>query len=181
MDSQNKKQNVFTAMPSRAPEIGPWLWALQDGRKRTLETVSGVKPAMIDWLLPDNESSIGTVLYHMADIEADWLYVEVLEQSSLPPDVAALFPCPTRDDQGLLTQVSGFSLAQHLTRLEIVRGLLLDVYQEMELAEFRRVRSFPYYDVTPEWVLHHLLQHEAEHRSQIGWLRARAEQALASA
>jgi hypothetical protein len=48
MDSQKKKQNVCTAMPSKAPEIGPWLWALQDGRKRTLETVSGVTPAMID-------------------------------------------------------------------------------------------------------------------------------------
>jgi uncharacterized damage-inducible protein DinB len=175
MNSQKKKQNVFTAMPSKTPEIGPWLWALQDGRRRTLETLSGVTPAMIDWLPPDNESSIGTVLYHMADIEADWLYVEVLEQSSLPPNVAALFPYPTRDEQGLLTQVRGFSLAQHLSRLEVVRGLLLDVFQEMELDEFRRVRSFPYYDVTPEWVLHHLLQHEAEHRSQIGWLRARAE------
>jgi uncharacterized damage-inducible protein DinB len=33
----------------------------------------------------------------------------------------------------------------------------------------------PPYDVTPEWVLHHLMQHEAEHRSQIGAPRARAQ------
>lgn len=178
MDSQEKKQNVVTVHPSKTPEIGRWLWALQDGRKRTIAALSGITPAMIDWRPPGNESSIGTVLYHIADIEADWLYVEVLEQSSLPPKVAALFPDPTRDDQGILTQVHGFSLEQHLDRLETVRGLLLELFQEMELGEFRRVRPFPYYDVTPEWVLHHLLQHEAEHRSQIGWLRARAEQPL---
>lgn len=47
-----------------------------------------------------------------------------------------------------------------------------------EQAEFRRVRSLPYYDVAPEWVLHHLMQHEAEHRSQIGSLRARAQRQL---
>jgi uncharacterized damage-inducible protein DinB len=143
-----------------------------------MEELEGLSPAMIDWLPPDNESSIGTILYHLTDIEADWLYVEVLEQS-LPPAVAALFPYPTRDAQGQLTQVSGFSLEQHLERLATVRGLLLAVFQSMELAEFRRVRSLPHYDVTPEWVLHHLMQHEAEHRSQIGSLRLRAGRQLA--
>jgi uncharacterized damage-inducible protein DinB len=39
------------------------------------------------------------------------------------------------------------------------------------------VRSLAEYDVTPEWVLHHMMQHEAEHRGQIGALRAGAEAA----
>ena len=41
----------------------------------------------------------------------------------------------------------------------------------MTLDEFRRPRSLPQYDVTPEWVLHHLTQHEAEHRGHIQGLR----------
>jgi uncharacterized damage-inducible protein DinB len=49
----------------------------------------------------------------------------------------------------------------------------------MHLDEFRRIRSLAEYGVTPEWVLHHLMQHEAEHRSQIGALRIAAERALA--
>jgi len=172
MDSQKKEHLIVDAHLSKEPEIGRWLWALQDARQRTLEELGRLTPEMIDWLPGGNESSIGTVLYHIADIEADWLYVEVLEQP-LPPEVAGLFPYPTRDEKGHLTQVQGFSLEQHLSRLEIVRGLLLDVYQPMDLPEFRRLRSLPNYDVTPEWVLHHLMQHEAEHRSQIGGLRAR--------
>jgi len=163
---------------SQEPAIGQWLWALQDARQRTMEELDSVSVAMIDWLPPDNESSIGTVLYHMTDIEADWLYVEVLEQP-LPSAVAALFPYATRDAQGRLTQVQGISRADHLKRLETVRNLLLAVFQPMTLAEFRRVRSLPHYDVTPEWVLHHLIQHEAEHRSQIGALRIRAKRTLA--
>ncbi len=180
MDNQKKKEHqVVDIHLSAAPEIGRWLWALQEGRQRTMRELGRLVPAMIDWMPPGNESSIGTVLYHLADIEADWLYVEVLEQS-LPPEVAALFPYPTRDEHGTLTQVKGFSLEQHRSRLETVRGLLLDVYQQMDLAEFRRVRSFPDYDVTPEWVLHHMMQHEAEHRGQIGSLRAGAEPLLAA-
>lgn len=142
-----------------------------------MRELEGLTPATIDWLPPDDESSIGTILYHIADIEADWLYVEVLEQP-IPTEVAALFPYPTRDKHGRLTQIKGYELEEHLRRLQTVRALLLDVFQQMDLAEFRRVRSLEYYDVTPEWVLHHLTQHEAEHRSQIGALRARAERSL---
>ena len=176
MDS--RRQNIVDTDLSQEPAIGQWLWALQDARQRTMEELDSVSVAMIDWLPPDNESSIGTVLYHMTDIEADWLYVEVLEQP-LPSAVAALFPYATRDAQGRLTQVQGISRADHLKRLETVRNLLLAVFQPMTLAEFRRVRSLPHYDVTPEWVLHHLIQHEAEHRSQIGALRIRAKRTLA--
>jgi uncharacterized damage-inducible protein DinB len=160
------------------PAIGQWLWALQDTRQRTLRDLSHVTAAMIDWVPSGNASSIGTVLYHIADIEADWLYVEVLE-ASMPPEAAALFPSTTRDAQGNLTHIQGFSIEQHLSRLATVRGLLLDVYGQMSLLDFRRARSFAKYDVTPEWVLHHLIQHEAEHRGQIGSLRAEAERQLA--
>ncbi len=42
----------------------------------------------------------------------------------------------------------------------------------MTVEDFRRPRHFPgQYDVTPEWVLHHLIQHEAEHRGHIQTLR----------
>lgn len=180
MANHAKEQKIVDTRLSKEPAIGQWLWALQDARLSTMRELEGLTPAMIDWLPPNDahdESSIGTILYHIADIEADWLYVEVLEQP-IPPEVAALFPIETRDKQGRLNQVLGFSLDEHLRRLETVRGLLLAAFQQMDLAEFRRVRSFEHYDVTPEWVLHHLAQHEAEHRSQIGALRARAQHAL---
>ncbi|MFO7536562.1 MAG: DinB family protein [Chloroflexota bacterium] len=179
MDSPEKQLLAVDPYSSQEPEIGRWLWAVQDARRRTLRDVGelNLTQALLDWLPGGVENSIGTTLYHLADIEADWLYVEVLEQP-LPPELAALFPYPTRDDEGLLTQAQGFTLAEHLNRLEKVRQILLDVYRQMDLAEFRRVRSLPQYDVTPEWVLHHLLQHEAEHRGSLGALKTRAERHL---
>jgi uncharacterized damage-inducible protein DinB len=177
MDPQEKESLRVETYLSEEAEIGHWLWALQDTRHRTMRALDGVSSAILDWLPPGNGSSMGTILYHIAGIEADWLYTEVLEQS-ISPEIAALFPYDIRDGQGHLGQVQGLSLAQYLRRLEIVRGLLLSAYQPMDLTEFRRARSLAQYDVTPEWVLHHLMQHEAEHRSQIGALRARAENKL---
>jgi uncharacterized damage-inducible protein DinB len=40
------------------------------------------------------------------------------------------------------------------------------------------VHTLADYETTPEWVLHHLMQHEAEHRGQIGELRRWAEKVL---
>ena len=48
----------------------------------------------------------------------------------------------------------------------------------MSLEEFHRPRKLDQYNVTPEWVIHHLIQHEAEHRGQIGELRKIAETSL---
>jgi uncharacterized damage-inducible protein DinB len=52
---------------------------------------------------------------------------------------------------------------------------LLDALRNMTPDDLRRPRFVEQYEVTPEWIFHHLMQHEAEHRGQIGELRLRAE------
>ena len=64
--------------------------------------------------------------------------------------------------------MTGLDLAAHLARLGAVRAQLLATFSAMSLDDFRRLRALPEYDVTPQWVVHHLLQHEAEHRGEIG-------------
>ncbi|HET7087648.1 MAG TPA: DUF664 domain-containing protein, partial [Anaerolineae bacterium] len=128
---------------------------------------SGVRPG----------NSIGTLLYHLAVIEIDWLHADVL-QKPWSPELETLFPFDVRDEQGHLIAVRGLSLDAHLRRLGAVRSILLDAFRGMSLDEFRRARSTQDYDVTPEWVIHHLMQHEAEHRGQIGEIRLRAERIL---
>ena len=65
----------------------------------------------------------------------------------------------------------GAHLAAHLDRLQGVRDFVLDRLRPMSNDEFHRVRELDAYDVAPDWALHHILQHEAEHRSHIAWLR----------
>ena len=171
--SEQRRQLVVGTIGGAAPEVGRWLWAIEDARRRTLETLDGLAPEAVDWRAPDG-STIGMLLYHVALIEADWLYAEALEQP-YPELVITLLPHDHRDADGHLTVVRGETLAQHLDRLATIRGLLLDAFGAMSSDEFRHVHHLPEYDVTPEWVLHHLMQHEAEHRSQIGSLRAQFE------
>jgi hypothetical protein len=53
--------------------------------------------------------------------------------------------------------------------VDVARSNAHDVHRH----ESERPRARPDYDVTPAWVLHHLLQHEAEHSAQIAAIRDR--------
>jgi hypothetical protein len=152
------------------PEVGRWLAAMQDARRDTLREFVGLDPAALDWCPRPDADSIGSILYHVALIEADWLLVDILGADA-PVWPADILPYAARSDDGHLTGVDGQSLAQHIERLAGVRKMLLHYLQPLSSADFLRLRAGEHYDVSAVWVLHHLLQHEAEHRSQIGALK----------
>lgn len=147
------------------PEIGAALWRLEDTRDRTLRLLREMPAEYVDRETPGN--SIGTILYHLALIELDWLYSEILEEP-IPGEFETSFPADDRDQAGVLTFVRGQTLEQHLSRLNSVRETLLDRLRGMSSDDFHRPRSLPNYEVSPAWVLHHLAQHEAEHRGELG-------------
>ena len=161
------------------PEVGRWLAALQDGRRDTIRELESVTAPMVDWQPPLLLESIGTLLYHVALIEASWLWDEILAGEEPPAWLDDALPERDRDAAGRLTRVEGESLERHLERLERIRHDLVDRLRPMSNADFHALRHLAPYDVAPDWVLHHLLQHEAEHRSHIAmvrdWYRATVE------
>lgn len=172
--TQSRRQETIQPVTAADPQIGRWLWILEDTRARTKKVLDELTdPAILDWKPDWVLHSIGTLLYHIALVEADWLYVEVLgnpDDQPYPSPIAALFPYPMRSNNAL-TPIVGIGLDKHLGRLATVRRELRTVFSQMTLEDFRRVRHLSESDVTPEWVLHHLAQHEAEHRSEIAALR----------
>ncbi|MFT4038214.1 MAG: DinB family protein [Thermomicrobiales bacterium] len=175
MSDAAKEQLVVTHDLARDPTIASLLWMLEDCRRLTLETVAGLGLATLDWGPPVGGNSIGALLYHTAGVEMDWLFVEVLGQDP-PAEIVVLFPRDMHEDGGHLTRWRGEALPALEHRLAVVRRHLLAAYRDMTPEDFRRPRSLPDYDVTPEWVLHHLLQDEATHRGEIGMIKLLAGQ-----
>lgn len=175
MSSAQKSSYSVDTLKGYVPEIGRALWALEETRRRTKGVLKNIDPAVIDWVPPHGGNRIGTLLYHIAEIEMDWLYVEVLEQGGFPPEVQAFFPYEVRDAPYPLTEILGAGIDEHLRRLDATRAIFLGTFREMPLEEFRRLRRLDQYDVSPEWVVGHLIQHESEHRGQIAQLRKSAQ------
>lgn len=176
-----KKTLVVKALPEYAPEIGRWLWAMNEVRGRTLRLVEGLDQRILDWEGPDGrENAIGTLLYHIAAVEMGWLFIDIKE-GDLPPHVKQDFPFNIAT-KGRLTPVLQTPLDEHLRRLESSRKIFLDSLKDMSIEDWRRFRQ-PVdedYAVTPEWAVFHLVEHEAGHAFQISSLKARARRLFGS-
>ncbi len=161
-----RKSYIISPLQDVEPEIGRWLWGMDDVRRTIKTKLDGISQEMLDFK-PEGKSSIGSLLYHIALIEADWLYEEVL-CSPWDPAIKALFPAGCRDEESdRLSSVAGEDAASHFARLDQVRETFKATFRGMSLVEWRRPRVLQDYDVTPEWVVYHLIEHEAHHRGQI--------------
>ena len=160
------------------PEIGVWLWAMAETRKKTKVYVEGIDQNIVDWAGPEgNENSIGTLLYHLANVEMGWLHFDTLEQPERFPEEDFPFEPFT---EGRITPVLGISLDDHLARLDRSRAIFLERIKEISLPDWSRLRSpeGEDYEVSPTWMVFHLVEHEAGHAAQIGVMKKRARAAL---
>ncbi len=164
------RRNIVLPYPAQAFEASAWLWAIEDTRARTLRTLAEVTQRELDATVESNDS-ISTQLYHMALAEADYLCIDVMGRSEYLPDLAEVLPLPVRDSAGRLTVITGETIRQHLDRLALVRRSFMAVFSRMSSSQFRAHRALPEwgYEISPEWALHHLIQHEAEHRGEIAF------------
>jgi uncharacterized damage-inducible protein DinB len=171
-----RKVQQVTALSGYEPEIGRWLWAMEEVRGTTLKLVEDLDQVTLDWEGPDGrENAIGSLLYHIALVEMSWLFLDILEQE-FPSPVKSDFPLDMGSVEGGLTRAPNIALAEHLGRLERSRAIFLDSFRRMTLDDWRRFRSPEGvdYQMTPEWAVFHLVEHEAGHAFQISALKARA-------
>lgn len=150
--------------------LGTALAAMEDTRSRTLAAIDGLTDAAMDVAAPGYPNTIGATLYHIAAIEADWLYADLLEVD-YPDWLDEWFPFDVREEDGKLSPAPGFTLNNHLGRLAEVRRHFLDEIGELDPREFTTQNSVADNPSTPQWIFHHLGQHEAEHRGQIQVVR----------
>jgi uncharacterized damage-inducible protein DinB len=155
---------------AREPLVARYLTMLADCRLQTIASIKDLRYDLLYWRRNDFDNSISDLLYHISYIEADWLFTDVLE-GSIPPELTQQLRFKDRDSKGRLIHVGEEQLEHSLLRLQRVRERLNRAYSPMDLAEFRRLRRRERHDISPEWVLNHLVQHEAEHRGQINLLK----------
>jgi uncharacterized damage-inducible protein DinB len=174
MKQEKKETLIVQPSPNCEFDIGLFLWMLEDTRNRTKESLQGISQLVLDWNGSPGGNCIGSILYHIAAIEMSWLFSEILIRN-FTPEIEKLFPHDVRDEKGRLSVVKGVCIEEHIQRLDETRKCFLESLQGMSTDEFRRIRIFEEYEVNCEWVVHHLMQHEAEHRGQILEIRRLAE------
>lgn len=173
--STQRELKVMTPLPASAPLIGSWLWGMEETRRGLLATVRGLDQQQLDWRGPTGrDNSIGSLLYHIALVELDWLHYDLL-LTEPPQEVLASFPHHHRTPDGRLAHVEGVSIDDHLERMALVRRHFLEALRPMSLQDWHAVREPEGVDyaVTPAWTVFHLVEHEAGHLFEIRALKRR--------
>lgn len=171
---QERYVDTLEPYPAATPEVGVWLGALQTVRGGLLRSLGRIEQAgfgqeFLDWRGPaGDDNSVGTLLYHIASVELGWLYFDIM-LGDAAADLKELLPVTGWDDKGMLTHVPGRTMSDHLELLAEARRRFLDLVGPMSLEDWRSLRSpdGEDYSATPEWIVYHLVEHEAGHMYEI--------------
>ena len=168
-------------LPGYVDVIGCWLWAMQETRAQTLRLLQheALDQSLLDWGGPEgDENTIGSLLYHIAEVKMGWLWGNIKGLLEMPPKTQEFFPFESEyEETGRITNVLGVPLSEHIARLERSREIFLCEARSIPGPEWQALQPDPLdssYEASPEWILYHLIEHEMEHNEQISAVLTRA-------
>ena len=160
-----------------APQVGRYVAQLEEVRRDLKHEVGGLTVAQLDWHPDDATESIGTQLLHLDAVEWSWMHEDIFGTSSDEYPGVWSEAMPIRVG---VPQVTGKPVHWYIDKLDATREETLRIlrsFTEEDLARLvgeaetgpgveKRSRLF-----TIDWIIWHVLQHEAAHVGQIELLR----------
>jgi uncharacterized damage-inducible protein DinB len=155
-----------------SPRVGIYLAQLEDVRRRTKRYVEGLSAEQLSWCPSDKVESVGTLLIHIAAVEFSWIQEDIMRR---PMGEEWMIAFPIRFD---LPQISGKSLEYFLEKLDTVRTQTRNVLASLGDEDLSRTitpldeeSDGEATQYTIEWILYHLIEHEAHHKGQIAVMK----------
>jgi len=156
------------------PQVGLFYVMQQELRGRVKSAVAELTPTQLAWIPEKGGNSIGELLLHIAEAELFWIqFVCTGQELSAEQNTeyrTELFGDP--DAPPMPEQ----PVAWFVDKLDDTRRITTAYYTtltDLALAELKKFTDDEgrRYEFTVQWILYHLLEHEAGHRAQILSLR----------
>ena len=152
-----------------SPKVSYWYSLLDETRGRLLRILKKLTDEELDYS-PNEEffETIGTLLLHIAGVEWSWIFEDIDGKEmdyeefkygfALRPDVN-------------LPQLKGKSKQYYMDKLEKVRKQVLERLKNLSDEELVKQVGSSSEKYSIEWILFHILEHEAMHIGQILFLK----------
>ena len=159
---------TIAAVPGFVPKVGQFVAQLEDVRRQLKKYVEGLTPEQLSWFPNPKVESIGTLLLHIAAVECSWIGEDIMRRP-MADDWKIAFPIRFG-----IPQITGQPLDFYLKTLDAVREQTkkdLATLHEDDLP--RLITPLDPGDpsstmkFTTEWILYHVIEHEAHHKGQI--------------
>ena len=173
----NPKVTTCDPVEGFTPQIGRYVAQLTEVRDDLKREVAGLSIEQLDWHPDERTESIGTLMLHCDAVEWSWMHEDVLGRGSDEYTGVWSEAMPIRVGA---SQVTGRPVEFYFQKLDATRERTLEIlrgFTDADLArlvgeaepppgEEKRSRLF-----TIDWVIWHIIEHEATHVGQVELLR----------
>lgn len=164
----NKEEvEIFTLKKSEelSPKISNWFALMQETRERLLRIVNDLKDEEFDYS-PDEGSfeTIGTLLLHIAGVEWSWIFEDIDGEEI---DFERFKHGFALRSEVNISQLKGKGKSFYLEKLSEVRNQVYNRLTKFNDEDLSKLVGSDNEQYTIEWILFHILEHEAMHIGQI--------------
>jgi uncharacterized damage-inducible protein DinB len=167
------RRRVLTPHPGLSTGIGYYLSGMEEVRSQIVAAVKDIPDDMIGKPAFLGAHSIGGLILHIS--EAEWFWMQmVVSGRQLTEEVEKSPYWDILDDVERVTR-NGYTTEFCLKEAEKIRNQTRDVLFSYNDKDLERIIIFERHDKPTEhnlrWILHHLIDHEAQHKGQIMMLK----------
>jgi uncharacterized damage-inducible protein DinB len=167
------KAKVLSPADGVTPGIGLYLSGMDEVSAQVRGVVSDLSAADIGRRLLPETHSIGALVLHIG--EAEWFWGQCVLSDGQITDEIRSAPCwdALKDRERVADR--GYSAEFCLNEVARIRAQTRTVLAAHDDADLERIYSYEWSGKTREqsmrWILHHLIDHEAQHKGQILMLK----------
>ena len=167
------RRRVLTPHPGLATGIGYYLSGMEEVRNQLNVAVQSIPDDLIGKPAFLGAHSIGGLVLHIGESEWFWMQMVVSGHQLTEEDSKA----PHWDILDDIERVArnGYTAEFCLKEIELIRNQTRDVLFGYNDKDLERIITFTRNDATTEynlrWILHHLIDHESQHKGQIFMLK----------
>ena len=152
-----------------APRVATFYSFLTEVRKYLHKMIADVDNEMVDYT-PNERTieTIGTLLLHIAGVEWSWIIADI-EGKEVPYEEWKHAYALSKDVD--IPQLIGKGIQFYRDKLDRVRNEVFEKLKEFTDADLDRIVEIEGKKFSIEWILYHVLEHEAMHLGQISLLK----------
>ncbi len=167
------RRRVLTPHPGLSTGIGYYLGGMEEVRRQVTVAVKAIPDDLIGRPPFLGAHSIGGLVLHIGEAEWFWMQMVVSGHKLTDEDRKAPYWDVLDDVDGVAR--NGYTTEFCLAEVEKIRNQTRDLLFNYSDKDLERTISFERNGETTEynlrWILHHLIDHEAQHKGQIFMLK----------
>ncbi len=166
-------RKVLHPAPGMSPQIAFYFGAMEEVREQLRAAVHELSDEALGRLAFSGAHSIGALALHIGEAEWWWMHCVISGHKLTAEDKVAAYWDVLKDPEGFGSK--RYSAEFCLREIDRIRSQTRNIVSSFGDIDLERIFSFErggtIHEYSLRWILHHLIDHEAQHKGQILMLR----------